>query len=120
MIARDPAPSAAPARSALPLWIALCCCAGAAALVFGNTLPALQERRDLEQLDLDLHTLSRRYDEAIRQARLAGARGDGAPGLDLQSLFVAIDQKGYTVAEFCAAHASERPADAAAEAASAR
>lgn len=93
--------------SSLPLWIAVACCAAAAFLVFGNTLPAIQEQQDLERAENGLVDLERRFEDAIRRARLAGARGDRAPELDLQSLFVAIDQKGYTVAEFCAAHASD-------------
>ncbi|MCR9245576.1 MAG: hypothetical protein NXI31_11130 [bacterium] len=97
--------------STLPLWVAVACCVAATFLVFGNTLPALEERRELDHVETDLATLHRRYAEAIQLARLAGARGDSAPELDLQSLFVAIDQKGYTVAEFCAAHASKGDAE---------
>lgn len=93
--------------STLPLWIAGLCCLAAAALVFGNTLPALEERRELDHAEAELDTLRRRHDNAIETARLAGARGDATAALDLQSLFVAIDQKGYTVAEFYEAHASE-------------
>ncbi len=97
--------------SSLPLWIAVGCCAVAALLVFGNTIPAMQESDDLSRVDAELDELKHRYENAIRVARLSGARSDSAPELDLQSLFVAIDQKGYTVAEFCAAHASDEPVD---------
>ena len=97
--------------SSMPLWIAVACCAAAVCLVFGNTLPAFQERDELHRIEAELDDRVRLHEELIRIARLSGARGDAAPELDLQSLFVAIDQKGYTVAEFCAAHASDEPED---------
>lgn len=103
------------APSSLPLWIAVACCAAAAMLVFGNTMPAMQERSDLELVEAELEGLMRRYEQDTRVARLSGARGTAAQPLDLQSLFVAIDQKGYTIAEFCAAYPAEKPADKPAE-----
>ena len=51
--------------------------------------------------------LRNHHDHAIQKARLAGAGSrweqDGSEPIDLQSLFVAIDQKGYTISEFCEA-----------------
>lgn len=98
--------------SSMPLWIAVLCCGAAALLVFGNTMPAMRDRAELSQVGDELTALKHRYENAIQLARLTGARGGPTAELDLQSLFVAIDQKGYTVAEFCSAHASDDPEDA--------
>jgi hypothetical protein len=95
----------------MPLWVALACCVAATLLIFGNTIPAIRAGEKLSQVEDDLETLKRRYDQAIHIAQLSGARGGPMAELDLQSLFVAIDQKGYTVAEFCAAHPSDELTD---------
>jgi len=92
--------------TSLPLWIAVGCLVGGVLLFFGNTVPALREGDDLSRIDDDLDDLKHRHTLAIEQARLAGAGHDGA-AIDLQSLFVAIDQKGFTISEFCAAYPVE-------------
>jgi len=96
--------------SSFPQWVAGCSLGLGLWLYFGNTVPALRDRAELAVMENDLALLRQRYDTAIGEARLGqGATAD----FDLQSLFVAIDQKGYTPAEFCAAYPSEPPARAA-------
>jgi hypothetical protein len=77
-------------------------------LFFRNTVPAVDERDHLVGLEQDLVQTRQQYDAWITQARLGhGATAD----FDLQSLFVAIDRKGYTPAEFCAAYPSSASDD---------
>jgi hypothetical protein len=90
-----------PASSSLPLWIAAACLAAGAWLFCGNTIPALKERTELGRIANELEVLERRCKAAILHAERSGAGGGDAP--DLQSLFVAIDERGYTITEFCAA-----------------
>ena len=96
-----------PTSTALPLWIAAGCLVAGVLLFFGNTMPALAERDQLDAIEDDLAALRNHHDHAIQKARLAGAGSrweqDGSEPIDLQSLFVAIDQKGYTISEFCEA-----------------
>lgn len=93
----------------LPLWVALCSIAGGALLYFGNTVPALQEQSRLLGYGEDLTLQQQRLDATIRAARLAGVGGGRMEDIDLQSLFVAIDERGYTIAEFLAANPSVAP-----------
>ncbi len=100
----------APANSSsFPHWVALCSLGLVLWLFFGNTVPALHEREQLRTLQDELVDLRRRYDAAIIDARLGrGSTSD----YDLQGLFVAIDQRGYTPAELCAAYpAGAAPAE---------
>ena len=90
---------AEPAPSSFPHWVALCSLGLVLWLFFANTVPALHERDELRGLQDELTELRKRYDTAILDARA----GQGAAAqMDLQSLFVAIDQRGYTPAELCA------------------
>ena len=92
----------APANpSSFPHWVALCSLGLVLWLFFGNTVPALHEREELRTLHEELLSLRQRYDAAIIEARLGrGSTSD----YDLQGLFVAIDQRGYTPAELCASY----------------
>jgi len=99
--------------SSFPLWVTVCSLGVGLWLYFGNTVPALRDRDELVSLASDLAVLRQQYDTAIVEARAGhGATAD----FDLQSLFVAIDQKGYTPAEFCAAYPSGEPDGGAGEA----
>jgi len=84
-----------------PHWVALSSLGLVLWLYYGNTVPALHERDQLEALQGDLADLRARYDAAIRDARLGRALN---ADVDLQALFLAIDRRGYTPAELCAAH----------------
>lgn len=87
--------------SSFPHWVALCSLGLVLWLFFGNTVPAMHEREELRLLQDELLDLRRRYETAIVAARLGqGGRTDH----DLQGLLVAIDQRGYTPAELCAAY----------------
>lgn len=94
--------TADPTTTSIPLWITAGCLVAGVGLCFGNAMPALAEQKALTEIEAELETLKRRHEQAIFLARLAGADGH-AEEVDLQSLFVAIDQKGYTISEFCAA-----------------
>ena len=92
--------------SSFPKWVTLCSLGLVLWLFFSNTVPAVRERDFLLALEDNLGDLRQDYDAAIEQARL----GNGAAAeYDLQSLFVAIDKKGFTPAEFCAAYPSSSP-----------
>ena len=94
--------------SSFPHWVALGSLGLGVWLVFGNTMPAVHERDALNAIDADLREKKQQYDTWIAQARLGhGATAD----FDLQSLFVAIDRKGFTPAEFCVAYPSNAPDD---------
>lgn len=91
-------PAEAP-PSSFPHWVALGSLGLVLWLFFANTVPALHERDALRGLQDELTELRKRYDTAILETRA----GQGAANqCDLQSLFVAIDQRGYTPAELCA------------------
>ncbi len=94
-----PAPSAR--ASTFPFWVALASLVVAAWLYTSAAIPAVQERAHLRTLHADFTALRARYDTAITEVRLG--RSPGA-NWDLQSLFVAIDQHGYTPAELAAAY----------------
>ena len=101
---------ASPPASSFPHWVALGSLGLGVWLFFANTVPAVGEREHLMALETDQVELRRQYDTWIAQARLGhGATAD----FDLQSLFVAIDRKGYTPAEFCAAYPSSGSDDGA-------
>lgn len=93
------APSAR--ASTFPFWVALASLGIAAWLYTSAAVPAAQERARLRALHEDLSTLRARYDAAIAEVRLGRSPGET---WDLQSLFVAIDQHGYTPAELAAAY----------------
>lgn len=92
--------------SSFPYWVALCSLGLVLWLFFSNTVPALHEREELQKLEHELRDLKTRFDAAITAARLG--RGPTAES-DLQSLFVAIDQRGYTPAELAAAFPAPAP-----------
>lgn len=87
--------------SSFPHWVALGSLGLVLWLFFGNTVPAMHEREELRSLQDELLDLRRRYAAAIVEARLGQG---GSTDYDLQGLFVAIDQRGYTPAELCAAY----------------
>lgn len=89
------------APSHFPHWVALASLGFVLWLFFANTVPALRERQELHELAGSLGKLRADYDAAIQQARLGV--GPNAH-FDLQALLVAIDQRGYTPAELCAAY----------------
>jgi hypothetical protein len=102
-------PPATANSSSFPHWVALGSLGLVLWLFFGNTVPALHEREQLRSLTDELQDLRRRYEGAIAEARLGQG---GSTEYDLQALFVAIDQRGYTPAELCAAYpAPEGDAD---------
>jgi hypothetical protein len=76
-------------------------------LFFSNTVPAWREREELALQARRLDQLKTEYDVAIQQARLG--LGQHA-NTDLQSLLVAIDQKGFTPFELCLAYPERPPA----------
>ena len=80
-------------------WLGL---AAALLLFFGNTVPAVRERKELSATAADLRELRRQYDVAIQHAQA------GTPGCageqDLQSVLVAIDRIGWTPAELLACY----------------
>lgn len=94
--------------SSFPHWVALCSLGLVLWLFFGNTVPALHEREQLRAVHDELSGLRARYDQAIADAQLG--RGRHAD-YDLQGLFLAIDQRGYTPAELCAAYPQPAAAD---------
>ena len=91
----------AEAPSHFPHWVALGSLAFVLWLFFGNTVPALRERQELLAHAESLAALRADYDAAIQEARLGV--GPNAH-YDLQALLVAIDQRGYTPLELCAAY----------------
>ena len=92
-------------ESRFPHWVALGSLAFVLWLFFGNTVPALRERQELQQYADELVTLRATYDAAIQEARL----GIGPSShYDLQALLVAIDQHGFTPLELCAAYPEPR------------
>lgn len=100
--------TASPTPSSFPQWVALCSLGLGVWLYFGNTVPAMHDRDALQALEVDLGTLRQQYDAAIGLARLGHG---GTADFDSQALFVAIDKKGYTPAEFCAAYPSSAAGD---------
>lgn len=92
--------------SSFPYWVALGSLVFVLALFFTNTVPALEERQNLTALRADLLELRQQYEEAIDSAAQLAQLGKGPNGnFDLQSLLVAIDQRGYTPREL---HANYR------------
>jgi hypothetical protein len=89
------------APSRFPHWVALGSLALVLWLFFGHTVPALREQQILRDHATTLAQLRADYDGAITQARLG--IGPNAH-FDLQALLVAIDQRGYTPFELCAAY----------------
>ena len=97
--------STAEDESRFPYWVALGSLAFVLWLFFGNTVPALHERQQLQQYADELAGLRATYDAAIQEARL----GVGPSShYDLQALLVAIDQHGFTPYELCAAYPEPR------------
>lgn len=84
-----------------PFWVAIGSLAIAGWLYAAAALPAVQERRQLRQRHEQLTELRAQADQAITEVRLGRSPGET---WDLQSLFVAIDQHGYTPAELAAAY----------------
>jgi hypothetical protein len=91
----------AKAPSSFPWWVAAGSLTFVLWLFFGNTVPALRERQELRAHAADLVQLRESYDRAIQEARLGV--GPNAH-YDLQALLVAIDQRGFTPLERCAAY----------------
>ncbi len=91
----------AEAPSRFPWWVAAGSLTFALWLFFGNTVPALRERQELRAHAAELAQLRASYDAAIQEARLGV--GPNAH-YDLQALLVAIDQRGFTPLELCAAY----------------
>ena len=87
-----------PKDNSFPHWVALMSLGFALTLFFANTVPALQERDGLRDVEEQLVDLAQRFQEARRQTQLG--IGD-ASEYDLQSLLVAIDHLGYTPQELC-------------------
>jgi len=83
-----------------PTWVALASLGLVLWLYYGGTAPAAREREELLRIEAELLDLRDRMDAAITAVRL-GRTADTT--WDLQSLLVAIDQRGYTPAELCAA-----------------
>ena len=99
------------APSRFPHWVAAGSLAFVLWLFFGNTVPALREREELRAHASDHARLRASYDAAIQEARLGV--GPNAH-YDLQALLVAIDQRGFTPLELCAAYPERRTDPAAA------
>ncbi|MBL8738685.1 MAG: hypothetical protein JNL12_19810 [Planctomycetes bacterium] len=100
-MSREPAE----APSNFPHWVTLGSLAFVLWLFFTNTVPATQERAELQNLDAELTELRIRYDQAIEDARLRIA---AEPDYDLQALLLAIDAQGFTPAELCLAFPEAR------------
>lgn len=83
-----------------PTWVALVSLGLVLWLYYSGTAPAAREREELLQVETELLDLRDRMEHAIAAVRL-GRTADTQ--WDLQSLLVAIDQRGYTPAELCAA-----------------
>ncbi len=94
-------------ESRFPWWVALGSLAFVLWLFFGNTVPALRERQQLQQYADELADLRATYDAAIQESRLGV--GPNAH-YDLQALLVAIDQHGFTPFELCASYPEARKA----------
>jgi hypothetical protein len=93
------------APSRFPQWVAAGSLVFVLWLFFGNTVPALHEREELRAHAGELARLRASYDAAIQEARLGV--GPNAH-YDLQALLVAIDQRGFTPLELCAAYPERR------------
>lgn len=94
-------PTTAAAANSFPRWVALASLAVVLWLFFGQTVPAVQERDDLQVVLADLRSLRSQFENAITERRLGMTNQDT---IDLQALLVAIDQQGLTPAELCATH----------------
>jgi hypothetical protein len=83
-----------------PAWVALVSLGLVLWLYYSGTAPAAREREELVRLQTELLDLRDQLEATIAAVRLGRTAG---ATWDLQSLLVAIDQRGYTPAELCAA-----------------
>lgn len=101
-------PNPAAAADSFPRWIALLSLVVVLWLFFGNTMPAAQERTELQDVLHHLDDLQRQFEAAITTRRLSMTDQNT---IDLQAVLVAIDQHGLTPAELCATHPLPPAAD---------
>lgn len=85
-------------NSSFPHWVTWLSLGGAVLLFFGNTVPAMRERKQLQVEQQELALRRQQYEAAMQATRTATPGSNGRRG-DLQGLLVAIDRLGCTPEE---------------------